>query len=76
MVLWYVYYCCVFTPRLSNIDDLILELGREFVAKEKVYQAFWLTDEVSISEYLGLKIGTLPDGGIKLSQTHLIDKII
>ena len=76
MLLFYVDDSCVFYPQSSDIDNLTLELGIEFVVKDKVYRAFWLIDEGSISEYLGVKIKSLPDGRIELSQPHLIDKII
>ena len=46
------------------------------MVKKKVHQFFRITDEGSISEYLGVNIETLPNDQIKLSQPHPIDKII
>jgi hypothetical protein len=53
-------------PRKEESDLIIKQLG-------KIYN---LTDEGSLTDYLGVTIDHLPDGKIKLVYPHLIDQII
>jgi hypothetical protein len=53
-------------PRKEEIDLIIQQLG------EKLN----LTDEENITDYLGVNADHLPNGRIKLSQSHLIDQIV
>ena len=39
-------------------------------------RAFKMTDEGSLSDYLGVEVQPLPNGTIKLSQPHMIDDIL
>ena len=53
-------------------------LANTFVNKKtkKKSRAFNITDEGTLSDYLGVEIKQLPNGTIKLSQPHMIDSIL
>ena len=53
-------------PNKEDIDKCILDMK----------DSFKLQDKGDISDYLGIKITSLPDGNIKLAQPHLIESIL
>lgn len=53
-------------PSETDIDVIIAELKKKFD----------MTDEGTLTDYLGVNVQHLPDDRIKLSQPHLIDQII
>ena len=58
----------------SDADiDAVLGLLRN---KSGALRPFDITDEGSITDYLGVKVESLSDGSIKLSQPHLIQQVI
>lgn len=64
-------------PNNDEIDAAILAMQQPVMSKQKeVHRAFVMTDEGDLCDYLGVKVSTLPNGCIKLSQPHLIDQII
>ena len=56
----------IFSKDPKIIDELIASLQKDFS----------LTDEGDIDKYLGIKVETNSKGETKLSQPHLIDRII
>jgi hypothetical protein len=59
--------CICLSPEADDVDKFLADLRRT---------GFNVTDEGQISNYLGVKVETLPDGRIKLSQPHPIDQIL
>ena len=64
------------------VDDCILISKDKEVLQEFIHslrngpENFDFTDEGTLSEYLGVDISRLPDGGFCLSQPFLIERII
>ena len=67
---------------LTFVDDCILISKDKAVIQEFIHslgngpENFDFTDEGTLSEYLGVEISRLPDGGFSLSQPFLIERII
>ena len=65
--LHFVDDCICLSPNDPDIDKFIEDLKKA---------EFNVTDEGQLSDYLGVKVEKLPEGKIKLSQPHLIDRIL
>jgi Reverse transcriptase (RNA-dependent DNA polymerase) len=65
-------------PRQSDIDEAYKILTEQVLAKngDIVHCAFVMTDEGDLSDYLGVKIESLPNGAIKVTQPHLIQSLL
>jgi hypothetical protein len=59
-------------PSDVEIDNLIKSLRHNPTCSS----AFNITDEGNIDDYLGVKVQTMPDGRIMLTQPHLIQQIL
>ena len=66
----------ILTGKSDTDIDNVLALMKRPAGKEQQLRPFDLTDEGTITDYLGVKVEHLPDGSIKLSQPHLIQQVI
>jgi hypothetical protein len=66
VILVYTDDCIILAPTDEEIQQCIDDLQTIFEVE----------DEGTIEDYLGVKVETLADGNIKLSQPHLIDSIL
>ena len=64
-IVTYVDDCLMFTPKKEEANVLINEMDRHF----------FMTDEGSVEQYLGVKVET-KNGSVKLPKPHLIQRII
>jgi hypothetical protein len=66
-------------PKQEDIDECYDLLTKPCISPtepDKEFRAFKMTNEGDISDYLGVKVEKLKNGCIKLSQPHLIQKIL
>lgn len=64
-------------PTDRAIEECFVLLSNEYTDHNgKKYRAFNITDEGTLSDYLGVEIKRLPNGTIKLSQPHMIRSIL
>jgi Reverse transcriptase (RNA-dependent DNA polymerase) len=65
-------------PRQSDIDEAYKILTEPILAKngDIVHRTFVMMDEGDLSDYLGVKIESLPNGTIKVTQPHLIQSVL
>ena len=66
-------------PKQSDIDEAYKVLTAPIMTSngaEVLHRAFVMTDEGDLSDYLGVKIETLKNGTIKVSQPHLIQSVL
>ena len=64
-------------PTDKQIQECFDLLAQEFTdSKGKKHRAFKITDEGTLSDYLGVEIKPLPNGTIKLSQPQMISSIL
>ena len=77
-LLFYVDDGIFCAPSSKDIDEAYKILSEPVVSKEGkvLHRAFDMTDEGTLSDYLGVEIKELPNGCIKLSQPHLIQSIL
>jgi Reverse transcriptase (RNA-dependent DNA polymerase) len=65
-------------PNQSDIDEAYKILVAPITSStgKILHHAFVMTDEGNLSDYLGVKIETLQNGTIKVTQPHLIQSIL
>ena len=66
----------ILTGKTDADIDKVLKLMAEPAGEDKQIRPFDLTDEGTLTDYLGVKVEHLDDGTIKLSQPHLIQQVI
>ena len=77
-LLFYVDDGIFCAPTQGDIDEAYKILAEPVLSTkgEVLHRAFVMTDEGSLSDYLGVEIKELPNGCIKLSQPHLIQSVL
>lgn len=64
-------------PNQKQIQECYNMLVKPFTDKDgTIHRAFKMTDEGTLSDYLGVEVQPLPNGTIKLSRPHMIDQIL